>query len=270
MVSLSSKSLLASESYCAGFETEKWRCSPFAFHLAEWLPDYALFEEELLIHAGNSLAKLNQAAVRVYTSAKYAKRGEVGEIALHAVCREHFGTIPISPRVFYKSASNDVIKAFDLVHARLLPNEPVEIWFGESKLYKDRADAIADAIASIRTHLDAGFLSNEKLLLGPQIPKGTPRYDEIASLFHKNTSLDELVGSAVFVVGILGDSEAASSAKSICDEYKGNLEAELSTLAKRLSDAKFAANIRLVLIYIPLVGKEQLVEAFDKRLKGLQ
>jgi hypothetical protein len=36
--------------------------------------------------------------------------------------------------VFYKSASNDVIRAFDMVHARLPLNEPVELWLGESKL----------------------------------------------------------------------------------------------------------------------------------------
>jgi hypothetical protein len=162
---------LPSSALCAGFETGVWRSEGFAFHLAEWLPEYALPEEELGISHANSLAKINQAAIRVYTSPKYEKRGEAGEIALHAVCREFFSTIPISPRVFYKSASNDVVKAFDMVHARLLEGRPVEIWLGESKLYQDGSAAIRDAVESIRTHIDAGFLSNEKLLIGPQIPK---------------------------------------------------------------------------------------------------
>ena len=103
--------------YCAGFELGEWRSSQFAFHLAEWLPDYALIEEELRVNHANMLLKFNQAAIRVYTSEKYKKRGEAGEIALHAVCRDFFQTIPISPRVFYKSASNDLVKAFDMVHA---------------------------------------------------------------------------------------------------------------------------------------------------------
>jgi hypothetical protein len=120
---------------CAGFELEVWRASPFAEHLVEWLPEYALPEEELRVHHGNIYVKLKQAAIRVYTSEKYKKRGEAGEISLHAVCRDYFGTLPISPRVFYKSSSNDVVKAFDLVHARIPEAGPIELWLGESKLY---------------------------------------------------------------------------------------------------------------------------------------
>jgi hypothetical protein len=58
----------SSELYCAGFELGHWRCSPLAFHLVEWLPDYALIEEELQINHANALVKLRQAAVRVYTA----------------------------------------------------------------------------------------------------------------------------------------------------------------------------------------------------------
>jgi Cap4 SAVED domain len=160
------------EIYCAGFELNTWRAAPFAYHLVEWLPDYALPEEELqAINHANAVVKLRQAAIRVYTSDKYKKRGEAGEIALHAICRDFFDTIPISPRVFYKSTSNDVIKSFDLVHARFPKNQPFEIWLGESKLYTNPADAMTDAIKSINDHIDRGFLTSQKLLLGPQIPK---------------------------------------------------------------------------------------------------
>jgi hypothetical protein len=261
---------LGSELYCAGFELEQWRCKPFAFHLAEWLPDYALLEEELDLNHANSLLKLNQAAVRVYTSKKYEKRGEVGEIALHAICRDFFDTIPISPRVFYKSASNDVIKAFDMVHVRFPQTGNIEIWLGESKLYGSSAGAIADAITSIRTHLDGGFLSNQKLLLGPQIPKSTPRYDEISAIFKKQTSLDALLNSAVFAVGILCNSKSAKEAKKKDNIYIEAAKKELADLSAKLSSTGLSSKLKLVLIYIPLASKQALVDAFDKRLKGLQ
>ena len=130
--------------YCAGFEIGAWRCAPFASHLVEWLPEYALPEEELNVNHGNMYVKLKQAAIRVYTSPKYERRGECGEIAIHAICREYFQTLPISPRVFYKSTSNDVIKAFDMVHARFPQSGGIELWLGESKLYTDTASAISD------------------------------------------------------------------------------------------------------------------------------
>ncbi|KAA6457571.1 DUF1837 domain-containing protein [Acidobacteria bacterium AB60] len=261
---------LTSSIYCAGFELGKWRCSQLAFHLAEWLPDYALIEEELRVNHANMLLKLNQAAVRVYTSEKYKKRGEAGEIALHAICRDFFQTIPISPRVFYKSASNDLIKAFDMVHARLPMAEPVELWLGESKLWEQGDSAIANAIKSVRSHIDAGFLANEKLILGPQIPKDTPRYEEIVKLFHKSTSLDAFLKSSVFVVGILCDSESAIAALQHDTQYLSAVEAEMEKLAKSLNESGLPSQLRMVLIYLPLATKESLVAAFDERLKGLQ
>jgi len=248
----------------------KWRCSQLAFHLAEWLPDYALLEEELQVNHANILLKLNQAAVRVYTSPKYEKRGEAGEIALHAICRDYFETIPISPRVFYKSASNDVVKAFDMVHARLPVGEPVELWLGESKLWREGESAIANAISSVRAHIDGGFLANEKIILGPQIPKDTPRYEEVLRLFHKSTSLDAFLKSAVFVVGILCDSESVNSAHEHNAEYISGVEAEMKKLATSLNKSGLPAALRMLLVYVPIASKESLVAAFDSRLKGLQ
>ena len=68
----------------------------------EWLPEYALPEDGLAVTHANIYVKLREAAVRVYTSEKYTKRGEAGEITLHAICRDYFDTLPISPRVFLK------------------------------------------------------------------------------------------------------------------------------------------------------------------------
>ena len=256
--------------YCAGFELGAWRCHQFAFHLAEWLPDYALPEEELRIDHGNILIKLNEAAIRVYTSPKYASRGEAGEIALHAICRDFFGTIPISPRVFYKSATNDVVKAFDMVHVKFPKDGSVQIWLGESKLFKSGSAAIADAIKSIKLHIHGGFLSNQKLLLGPQIPKTTARYDEIMQIFSRQESLDSLIKNAVFVVGILCESRALATATANHKAYVELAVKELEELEAKLTASGLPTNLKMVLTYIPLLSKKEFAEAFDKRLKGLQ
>jgi len=261
---------VSSQLLCAGFELDVWRVNQFAFHLLEWLPDYALSEQELDIDHANSLRKLSEAAVRVYTSKSYQKRGEVGEIALHAICRDFFDTIPISPRVFYKSSSNDVVKAFDMVHARLPAGAPIEIWLGESKLYVNRGQAIAAAIRSIKDHISAGFLSNQKLLLGPQIPKSTQRYDEIERVFSAQESLDKLFERAVFVVGVLAESAAIKGATKSTPTYVAAAKSELSGLAEALRDSKLHKKLKLMIVYIPLASKEKLVKAFDAKLKGLQ
>lgn len=243
---------------------------PLAEHLIEWLPEYALPEEELAVTHANMYVKLKQAAIRVYTSEKYKKRGEAGEIALHAICRDYFNTLPISPRVFYKSATNDVVKAFDLVHARFPASDKVELWLGESKLYTDTKDAITDALKSVTDHLEMGFLKAQKLLLGPQIPRSTPHYDKLIQLFAPQTSLDKFLEAGVFVIGILSDSDACAASKKIDDTYRAALENEFAAIRERLVNSGLTESIRVLLLYLPLASKDRLVDAFDAKLKGLQ
>ena len=63
------------EAYCAGFELKEWWCDGLADNLIEWIIDYALKSDELstLDHT-NTYVRLKQAAVRVYTTPKYARR----------------------------------------------------------------------------------------------------------------------------------------------------------------------------------------------------
>jgi HamA len=254
-------------SYCAGFEVQVWRCEALADHLIEWIADYALKEDELRVHHGNMYVRLKEAAARVYTSENYKKRGEIGEVILHAICRDYFDTIPFAPRVFYLTASNDVVKSFDMVHVRYLAAKAFELWLGEAKFYEDRDEAIQAAIASVEAHIDQGFLKNEKLLLGPQISKSVPLYQEIRNLLSVQTSLDKLFQSAVFPVCIACTSGVTASGTTISPTYVEDIKAELGALAKKIAASGLIQKIRIMLIYVPLGSKAKLAEAFDARLK---
>jgi hypothetical protein len=237
--------------------------------LIEWLPDYALKEDELNVSHCNMYVRLKEAAVRVYSSSNYAARGEVGEITLHAICRDYFKTIPVAPRVFYLTSSNDVVKSFDMVHVRYPDVGPPELWLGEAKFYTDPRQALDAAIASIETHIDQGFLNNEKLILGPQISKSTPRYQEVRDLLSVQTSLDELFRTAVFPVCIACNSQSALLATAHTPDYKLKLDEEIDELATRLKKSGVCSKLRIMLIYVPLQSKTKLADAFDLRLKGL-
>jgi hypothetical protein len=256
-------------SYCAGFELQAWRCDAFAEHLMDWIADYALKEDELRVNHANMYVRLKEAAVRVYTSENYEKRGEVGEIILHAICRDYFGTIPFAPRVFYLTASNDVVKSFDMVHVRFLPEKKFELWLGEAKFYEDGEAAIMAAIASVKAHIDKGFLDNQKLLLGPQISNSIPLYQEIRDLFSVQTSLDALFKAAVFPVCIACDSETTATANGFCESYTESIMEELVSLAKKIVASNLNQRITIILIYVPLGSKVKLADAFDARLKKI-
>jgi hypothetical protein len=259
----------AHEIYCAGFEVQQWRCAAFADHMIEWIADYALREDELDVNHGNMYVRLRQAAVRVYSTDKYAKRGEFGEIVLHAICRSFFDTIPLAPRVFYKTSSNDVVKSFDMAHVRYLQKDQFEIWLGESKFYRSGLEAVASAVESIKQHIDAGFLRHEKLLLGPQVSKNLPNADAIRKLLASQTSLDALFSNAVFPVCIACDSNAIAAHQAHTGEYLAAVSEELIKYRDKLAESGLPSQIKMVLIYIPLGSKDSLAAAFDKRLKGL-
>lgn len=235
----------------------------------EWIADYALKEYELRVKHTNMYIRLKEAAARVYNSDNYKKRGEIGEILLHAICRDFFGTLPFAPRVFYLTSSNDVVKSFDMVHVRYLGPQFFEIWLGEAKFYKSSEEAIRAAIASIEAHIDQGFLRNEKLLLGPQVSKEIPRYQEIRDLFSVQTSLDALFKTAVFPVCIACDSPAAALGGTNPERYVAGVAGELAAMATKITASGLTQKIRIMLIYVPLGSKESLADAFDLRLKGL-
>jgi len=257
------------DSFCAGFEINQWRCSALAEHIIEWLPDYALKEDELSVNHGNIYVRLREAAARVYSTMEYNKRGELGEITLHAICRDFFNTIPLAPRVFYKTASNDVVKSFDMAHVRYVGDSNFEIWLGESKFYKSGVTAIAAAVKSVKEHIDAGFLKREKFILGPQVSKSLPHAESIRKLLASQTSIDALFKNAVFPVCIACDSGAVKTHKNHTAEYLKSVSGELTALRDKLDQSGLPSRIKMHLIYVPLESKDRIAKAFDKRLKGL-
>ena len=239
--------------------------------MIDWVSDYALDEATLKeIKHTNLWNTLQIAMERLYNTEKYEKRGEFGELFLHAVSREFFDTVPISWRVFYKTSPNDVVKGFDLVHAREADNGKQEIWFGEAKTYKNAKSAISAAIRSINGHLDRGFLSSQKFLLGAQVPSTYPHRAEVVKLFDKNTSLDLLIERAVFPIGVVAESPSLKGYSGSKTDYQKSIEEEFEILSEKLSEKSFNLPIEFRLFYLPIIDKKELLKCFHKRIKGIK
>src|SRR5689334_15927366 len=92
----------AFSSVCPGSELKKWRFERLAAHLTDWLPDFAIRHDDLPdeIKGITEYRKLiEQAALLVYNTEKTESRGEIGELLLHAVCRQFLGTFPTVSKV---------------------------------------------------------------------------------------------------------------------------------------------------------------------------
>lgn len=254
---------------CPGFELRRWRFERLAAHLIDWLPDFAIKHEDLPPKIENitDYRKLIEgAAARIYRTEKSELRGEIGEILLHAFCRQFSGTFPAISKVYYKDSSNHTVKGFDLVHTRYdESNDELQLWLGEAKFYTSGADAVADAIASVRKHLEAGFLTNEKIFLGNKISGDTPGYSKLQWLFERDTPLDHIFQR--LVVPILVAYNSPSAARYENDEsYAESLIAEIARFQEALAARLSTTNISVYCFYFPMNEKKLLISEFDKKL----
>lgn len=256
-------------SLCAGFDLGKWRRDELITHLLNWLPSFCLTEREYADRIAIEPATImGQAARRLYTTEKYQRRGEIGELLLHIACRQTFKTIPVICKLVYKSSYNDTVKGFDMVHMVPAANElGAEIWLGESKFYLDPQAAIKEAFNSVTEHLDPNFLKQEKSLIAGKIPDDLPNREAVARAFSDRERLDTLISHGIFPILIAYDSNSVRNYSSE-KTYLENLVLELAPLKKFAEEAKLPHPITVQILAIPLGDKADFQEKFDARLKG--
>jgi hypothetical protein len=256
--------------YCAGFELGKWRCAALSRHLISWLPAAILRPDEYPANLGDWPSAARKAAFRFFQQVDPAKRGELGELILHIICRLEFNTHPTLAKMFYKSATNDVVKGFDVVHTKYYPEtDEIELWLGEAKFYSDGYSAAKAAITSIAGHLEQKFLQQEKALIGPLLRQDTPGYHKLAWMFNDSVPLDEIVNRLVIPTLVTFDSEHV---KNFCGDYlqyANEIQAEIEKFHGTFS-ALSTLPIELKLIYVPLGDKAGLCNDFVRRLETFQ
>lgn len=255
---------------CAGYESGKWRSSQFAEHLIEWLPEFCLKYSEIIgLGSHNAVRLLKSAASNVYSTGKFEKRGEVGEIILHAAIRQVFNTIPLVSKIFYKDSSNDTVKGFDGVH--IVKNRDIfELWLGEVKLYKDFNLAARDVCNELKDHTENDYLRKEFTAICNKIDEHHPHAKEVADLLNKNTSLDKIFKYIVFPVLITYESNSINCHDSICDEFMSKLENETREYFDYFKTKLPELKPLVHLITVPLGSKEELITAFDRELRRLR
>jgi hypothetical protein len=249
----------------ADYESRTWRAQALARHLLEWVLDFALRREERDHFSHGRAMEALRRAVKI-TFGNGRDRGVPGEILLHAVCRQFFGSDTVISKVWFKTAKNDTYKGFDAVHCVHLDGE-LQLWLGEAKFYSDLDDALRSALSDLADHLDEDYLRDEFAIIAPKIEGSHPHAADLRALMHENTSLDIVFDRIVVPVLVAYDSPATASHDRIGDGYKADLEAEaLRALDKfgRGLDRGIPVTVKLFLL--PMATKVTLLEALDKEL----
>jgi hypothetical protein len=255
---------------CAGYEQERWRAEELARSMMEHLPDFALsFTERREFNSATGVRLMRRAAQTVYATEKYHRRGEFGELLLHMVLSEAYGTEPAISKMFFKDASNDTVKGFDSVHVAQLGQE-LELWLGEVKFYDDLDRAIRDVVDELRKHAERDYLRAEFLAIMNKIDDSWPHAAAMKSLLDEDTSLDTVFARLRIPVLLTYDSSTVSGHTSYADPYRERFKAEVLEGHQRFNRRDRPEYLIVHLILVPLASKQRLVDILHAQLTAWQ
>lgn len=256
---------------CAGYELGRWRQYEMARDLLRrHLITFAYsWSESQLVDADSAADDLAAAATLVYTTEKYGRRGEFGELLLHAVVKDIYGGQPAISKIYFKTATNETVKGFDSVHVVDAGGE-LELWLGEVKFYTDVNKAIRDVLLELAEHFDASYLRREFLVIYNKIDAQWPNAARLKALLDQNTSLDQLIDSITVPVLLTYESDAVSDHTKLDDAYKSALEAEARKAwdywSAKTSTPVIDVDLNIRLILVPLEDKKSFVDSLHERL----
>ena len=260
---------------CAGYESGEWRAEQLAAHLIEWLPEFALTYKEIQSLGPHNLVRLLSRAARVIYDTRTAstdnrdKRGEIGELLLHAAIRQVFNSLPAISKFYFKDSANNTVKGFDAVHV-VAADDSLELWLGEVKFYKDISAAISDVVAEIKKDMTGRYLRNEFALIANKIDDSWHHAAKLKSLLDPNTSLDAVFNCMAIPVFLTFESPAIHKYREASAEFLVAIEKEFRKHHSTFSAKDLPTNIRIHLFLLPMKCKKALVDAFDRRLASCQ
>ena len=249
---------------CAGYENGEWREDQLIEHAMEWLPEFSLkYSECVSLGAHNAVKLLRKAAKALYKTEKFKSRGEFGELFLHMILRQVYGTIPAICKMHYKDSRNDTVKGFDCVHV-VSKDDELEIWIGEVKFYKEITSAIRDVVKELYEHTQRDYLRDEFVAITNKIDETWPHSERLRRLLDENISLDDIFDSVAIPVLLTYDSKTINSHEKITEEFEIEFEKEIRENFGKFVEKELPDCINVSLILLPLRSKED----FQKKLHG--
>ncbi len=257
---------------CTGYESGLFRNEQLADWMFEYLPDFALRHGELgPASPGHWVEKLRLAARSVYTTAKFGRRGEFGELLLHAVCRDIYDAEPAVSKIYYKDGPNETVKGFDCVHAVVGQTGDLELLLGEVKFYKSIQDAMTDVAEELRLHFgDDGYLKSEFVAVTRKLDESWPHTPALRALLHGNTSLDTILGAVRVPVLLTYESDVVARHTEVHDAYVNDFVEEVRKVRSQFANRALPARVVIDLILVPLHEKGDLLTALSTRLNAWQ
>lgn len=252
---------------CAGYENGEWREEQLIEHVMEWLPEFSLkYSEWNSLGASNAVKLVRKAAKALYNTEKFKNRGEFGELFLHMILRQVFGTIPAICKMHYKDSRNDTVKGFDCVHV-ISEEGRLELWIGEVKFYKEITSAIRDVVKELHEHTKKDYLRDEFVAITNKIDDSWPHSERLKMLLDENTSLDDIFDSVSIPVLLTYDSDAINGHTKVTEAFKISFEEEVRENWNKFKGRELPSCINISLILLPLKSKADFQQKLHEELQ---
>ncbi len=256
--------------YNVGFDQNKFRLKPLIDIIAEVIPEFSLgYYEGQNIPLTAIRRRLKEAALRLYTTDKYSKRGEFGEVILHLLLRDFCGSFPLLSKINFKDSTNSTVKGFDGIH--IVDNGTTKkLWLGESKLYTDGIAGVKSLAEDLRQHLNEDYLRKEFMLVSTKIHESVPNRDYWLDLMHENNTLDAIFDGICIPMVCTYTSPLFEDHSDNSEEYLEAFTVECRNLEHEFQNAKIVTSVDIILMLLPVQDKKALATGLHERLKYMQ
>lgn len=256
--------------YCAGFDQNKFPFDSLVNVISKVIPEFALgYHESTHIPLPLIVEKLREAAETVYTTQKYEKRGEFGELILHLLLRDFHHSIPLLSKIYFKDTANAVVHGFDGIHITI-EGEVKKLWLGESKLYKNGESGVKELAKDVKKHVNADFLKAEFKLIKRKLPENIPEIEYWRNLLSPEQKIDNIFNNIVIPLVCTYSSDTYKNHNEETKQFINDFLSECNNLNGIFNNNLISTDIEIILMLLPVPDKDELNSALDMKLKNMQ
>lgn len=267
------------------FENGEWRYPEFHKYIFDNIAETALSVKEKESLVMSPYSTLTNSAKNFRMSEDVGKGSELCEVLLYGIMKDHYGALPIVPKIFYKQNSQDYAKGADSVHIVITDEgKDFTLWFGEAKFYTDIHRGIDSAITSIE-HFFSGRgkqIKKENSIITSssdidQLGLSENLTAKIKATLDQNMSLDNIRPKINIPILLLYECDITKESKEFTPEYKEKIIKDHKNSAneyfnrqiEKLSNVVIQyEKITFHLILFPVPNKEKIVRKFSGSVKS--
>ncbi|MDD8061229.1 HamA C-terminal domain-containing protein [Shewanella metallivivens] len=237
-----------------------------------------------LIEAANSLYKIdafqkvrdiykNNGDISDDLTDKYLRRGEFGELILHLILRDHFNTIPLLSKIYFKDSLGHTVHGFDCVH---IDPDSKTLWLGESKLYLDPKRGLAELIKDIEEHFKVDYLESEFSLIAKKIKlfDNIPESEHWKKILSSSTKLKDKLNDIYIPLLCtyscdLFDKYDDENEADFIKEYESKIRS-LKNYFDDKNNHPLKSKLKIIIVLLPVKCKKTLVKKLHNKLSLMQ